>query len=354
MQQQIAQLPGIEALNDECFCLSLDEVALRYALESELGTPGMAALIAERCPFLFSASPVFITPEHLARMAQVISAVTSVVTSAQWRERLLATASDVVRYTPAGTQGVFFGYDFHLNHNELGLIEINTNAGGAMLNAVLARAQLACCLPMQTLLSPAALTNRFEAGILAMFRQEWRLSGRTRPLRSIAIIDEAPEQQYLYPEFLLFQHLFQRHGIESVIAAPQDCMLRDGALWHRELQIDLVYNRLTDFLLSDSHTSVLREAYLQDAVVMTPHPQAHALYADKRNLALLTDRSALTELQVSEAIQDILLTGIPHTEIVDPAQADRLWAQRKQLFFKPAAGYGSRAAYRGDKITTRV
>jgi hypothetical protein len=28
--------------------------------------------------------------------------------------------------------------------------------------------------------------------------------------------------------------------------------------------------------------------------------------------------------------------------------------ERKQLFFKPAAGYGSKAAYRGDKLTKRV
>jgi hypothetical protein len=34
--------------------------------------------------------------------------------------------------------------------------------------------------------------------------------------------------------------------------------------------------------------------------------------------------------------------------------ADDLWARRKQLFFKPAAGYGSKAAYRGDKVTKRV
>ena len=31
-----------------------------------------------------------------------------------------------------------------------------------------------------------------------------------------------------------------------------------------------------------------------------------------------------------------------------------LWQDRKQLFFKPAAGFGSRAAYRGDKLTKRV
>ena len=31
-----------------------------------------------------------------------------------------------------------------------------------------------------------------------------------------------------------------------------------------------------------------------------------------------------------------------------------MWAKRRGFFFKPAAGYGSRAAYRGDKLTKRV
>jgi hypothetical protein len=39
---------------------------------------------------------------------------------------------------------------------------------------------------------------------------------------------------------------------------------------------------------------------------------------------------------------------------VDPADAEELWAARRELFFKPATGFGSRAAYRGDKLTRRV
>ncbi|HMZ02541.1 MAG TPA: hypothetical protein PLU79_23030, partial [Burkholderiaceae bacterium] len=45
---------------------------------------------------------------------------------------------------------------------------------------------------------------------------------------------------------------------------------------------------------------------------------------------------------------------VPRTEVVTAAAAERLWAARRQLFFKPVAGYGSRAAYRGDKLTRRV
>ena len=31
-----------------------------------------------------------------------------------------------------------------------------------------------------------------------------------------------------------------------------------------------------------------------------------------------------------------------------------MWANRRKLFFKPAAGYGSKAIYRDDKLTRRV
>ena len=45
---------------------------------------------------------------------------------------------------------------------------------------------------------------------------------------------------------------------------------------------------------------------------------------------------------------------MPQTELVTPEHADDLWARRRQLFFKPVAGFGAKAAYRGDKLTRRV
>lgn len=44
----------------------------------------------------------------------------------------------------------------------------------------------------------------------------------------------------------------------------------NGALWHGDTQIDLVYNRLTDFMLEQSDVAVLRQAYLEHAIVLTP------------------------------------------------------------------------------------
>ena len=356
-----APVSAIDLLNSACFCFSLDEEALARALDSELGQPGLSEMVRQRCPFLFAALPVFVATPQLRRMAQVVRAVESVVALPAYREQVLAAAPAIARLGTGGPPGVFFGYDFHLSDGHLGLIEINTNAGGAMLNAVLARAQRACCKAVDSMVPTLASVANFEQQIVAMFRHEWQLAGlaggwtgSTRPLASIAIVDAAPQDQYLYPEFLLFQQLFERHGLRAVIADPAALEWRDGVLWHGDLAIDLVYNRLTDFYLEQPASAALREATLQQAVVLTPHPQAHALYADKRHLALFSDAARLRALGVPQATQDILLAHVPRTEVVDAADAQRLWDARRGLFFKPAAGFGSRAAYRGDKLTKRV
>jgi len=350
----VERVNDVDALNHECFCFSLDEDALARALDSELGQTGLSALVRERCPFLFAARPVFVAARHLRRMAQVVQAVESIVALPAYRELVLAAAPPIARLGDSGPRGAFFGYDFHLHGDRMGLIEINTNAGGAMLNAVLARAQRACCDAMNSMVPTLASVAAFEQRIVDMFRHEWMLAGATRPLASIAIVDTAPQQQYLYPEFLLFQQLFERHGLKAVIADPAALEWRAGSLRHGELVIDLVYNRLTDFYLEQPASAALREAYLEQAVVLTPHPRAHALYADKRQLALFSDAARLRALGVPAATQQMLLEHVPHTELVVADQARRLWDTRRGLFFKPVAGFGSRAAYRGDKLTKRV
>jgi hypothetical protein len=87
---------------------------------------------------------------------------------------------------------------------------------------------------------------------------------------------------------------------------------------------------------------------------VTPHPRAHALYANKRNLALLTDEERLRSWGISHETLATLLSSVPATRAVDPGDAERLWSERKALFFKPAAGFGSRGSYRGDKLTRKV
>ena len=223
-----------------------------------------------------------------------------------------------------------------------------------MLNAAMARAHRTCCLD-DTQLAQAVLSGAvFDDEIVQMFQAEWACAKRALPLRTIAIVDTQPQQQYLYPEFLLFQRLFATNDINAVIADPGELNFKDGALWSGEFKIDLVYNRLTDFMLEAPESRALRDAYCEDAVVLTPHPHAHAVYANKRNLTILSDATALEALGVPQATIDILVANVPFTESVTTNNAERLWNERRNLFFKPVAGYGGRAAYRGDKVTKRV
>jgi hypothetical protein len=297
----------------------------------------------------------FVAARHQARMAEIIAAVEQVVALPAFRERVLAAAPAAAR-VPTAAAGVFLGYDFHLGPDGPQLIEINTNAGGALLNVALARAQRACCAEVAPLEAATAAGGPGdpEAMFIEMFRDEWRSMRGAAPWRTVAIVDRDPQGQYLLPEFLLFQRLFERHGLAAYICDPTELHFTDGQLRLDDVVIDLVYNRLTDFDLSEPESVAVARAWAAQAAVITPHPRAHALYADKRNLALLGDDAALQAIGADAATRATLASGVPATRLVRPDDAEGLWRERRSLFFKPASGFGGRAAYRGDKLTRGV
>ena len=347
--------------------VELTAVLDREALEQTLRGQGeiFHRHITEQCPHLFSNTPLFITQAQQAQMRAVVEAVERVVTLPDWQKTILpspASGESAARGAePVGgegsgegrgegnkeSKGVFFGYDFHLTTEGVHLIEINTNAGGAFLNALLLDSQRAVALP-----GTAAAAENLEQVFLAMFRNEWRLARGDAPLKNIAIVDEQPQTQYLYPEFVLAKNLFERGGIAACIVDPAQLQARDDGLYLGEQKIDLLYNRLTDFSLE--HHPVLLAAYQHITVVLTPHPHAYTQYADKRNLARLTDAQHLHALGANEADIATLQAGVPQTVVVRPDMATKLWAERKQWFFKPVSGYGSKGAYRGGNVTKRV
>lgn len=334
-------------------CAHVDPQRLRQELERALAASGLSTDLRSTHPHLFSASTVFVDPTERAAMAGVIDAVEEVVANPGYRAAALERAPATARHDP-GTRGVFLGFDFHLGPEGPRLIEINTNAGGALLCLALLRSQLNSCPPLGDCLPGTGTPDAIEAGLVAMFRQEWGLARDDAPLARIAIVDDTPEQQFLYPEFVQFRELFRRHGIDAVIADASSLHVRDTHLRAGGLAVDLVYNRVTDFALDEPGHAALRQAHLENLAVITPHPRAHALYADKRNLALLTNAEALRDFGIAEPTIEILARGIARTRAVARAQADELWGGRKALFFKPVSGYGGKAVYRGDKLTRRV
>jgi len=342
-----------ESLNRGCVCRPLDPDRLCRELEAEPSLAGLCEDIARTRSHLFSATAVFISREHYHRILSLIAAVQSVVGLAGYQQPVLHRAPCIAQLDP-GPLGVFLGFDFHLTSQGPELIEINTNAGGALLNAVLARAQRACCREMFTEFEPTADLKNLEKVFFEMFSEEWRRQRAQAPLGRVAIVDDDPTGQYLYPEMRLFERMFARFGVEATIADARELVWRDGRLWHGAQPVELVYNRLTDFYLEDPAHATLRAAYDAGAVVLTPHPRAHALFADKRNLITLSHHDNLAALGVSTETRAILVASVPRTESVTPEQSDALWAERRKFFFKPATGYGSKAAYRGDKLTRRV
>ena len=361
------------SLNADCRFATIDRPALDDALRLE-GGDFFQAVNAR--PYLFSDVALFISAAQLEQMREVVAAVERVVELDGWmnvsprlnpppmqipspqsspargrggeREKLSSISAGEEANEKGNIQslGVFFGYDFHLNADGTHLIEINTNAGGAFLNAMLLRSQSQLELPGE-----AVAQENLSQVFLDMFRNEWKLERGDAPLQTIVIVDEQPLQQYLYPEFVLAQRLFERAGMAVLIADPTELEARGDGLYCGGRRIDLIYNRLTDFSLQQH--PVLLSAYQNSQVVLTPHPHAYARYADKRNLARLGDAAGLRAISADEDSIAVLQRGIPQTVIVE-GDAEKWWSERKQWFFKPATGYAGKAAYRGSKITRHV
>jgi hypothetical protein len=118
------------------------------------------------------------------------------------------------------------------------------------------------------------------------------------------------------------------------VTDPSKLQLRDGVLYSgalpTDMPLDLVYNRLTDFDLSDPAHAALAQAYTEDVVAVTPHPRAHALRANKQHLVTLGQATALQALGVSAADQQTLLATVPACERVSAGNASALWEQIQQ------------------------
>ena len=360
-------------LNQACQCVTLDPARLHKELARDASLQATMNRLPETHPHLFSNSVVFVSTATWHAMAEAIGAIERVMALPAFEAQALENAPAIARHK-FGPHSVFMGYDFHVDASEAGvgqpkLIEINTNAGGALLSAALARSQRACCRPMTDGLQYNTRLDTLDQTWFDMFQNEWRLQRGAAPLRQVVIVDTAPQDQYLAPEFAMFRQLFLSHGVQAHVAAPADLTWRDGALWlarvagdgsaaSTEIPIDLVYNRLTDFDLSDAAHQALREAYEQGAVVLTPHPRAHALRANKRHLAALSNDQLLSQWGASPLDRQTLRETIPEAlmcaDHVAAGQQDALWAGRRQRFFKPVAGYGGKGAFRGDKLTKRV
>jgi len=270
-----------DQLNRQCYCVTLDRKALNESLLNLFVDAGNEASAAPELDHLFSNTPVFVPQADIETMERIVQAIESAAELPLYRERALSWAPEIARFDP-GPIGAFMGYDFHLGPDGPQLIEINTNAGGAFLNTVLARAQHRCSDPSQQTAATKQALDGFEDAVLDMFQQEWQKQRTDSMPSRLAIVDDAPETQFMFPEFQLAQQLLQARGIDTLILDPSELEYVGGALTAKGKPIDIVYNRLVDFALVAPAHEALRQAYLDGAVVVTPNPRVHALMADKK------------------------------------------------------------------------
>lgn len=247
------------------------------------------------------------------------------------------------RFVP-GHDAVMMGYDFHLAADGPKLIEVNTNAGGAMYAYFAAHRELIGKCP-----PPGPFPRR----LLETFWQDWRrFSGKPgeRPQR-IVIIDEEPAEQNLFPEMECCRSLFLREGVDCEIVDPRELQASAAGVSLGGREVDFIYNRHCDFYLEGEEMAGLREAYLAGRVCLSPNPRAYGLLADKRRMVLWSDPDALGSCGLSPAGLSLLGQVVPHSRLLEDLDSEETWTRRKNMIFKPVSRYGGKGVISGRSMS---
>lgn len=235
-----------------------------------------------------------------------------------------------------GNRAMANSFDFHLDsQGQIKLIEMNTNA-----------AFLALGLTLYDCKKGRNTISDFEVpDFKKMILNELALQGKNpdHPL-NVAIIDENPSSQRLYVEFLVYQEIFKSYGWNVQIADFREINPQD---------FDFIYNRHTDFLLIRPESEVLRKAWLDRKVCLSPHPYEYFLLADKERMVEWAQPGFISRLGLSESLESELRAVVPSATTLTAENKDQLWSERKKLFFKPLRAFGSKQSYKGASISRK-
>ena len=281
--------------------------------------------------------------QDLRRMLRLVRLLFRLSQSFNYRQQVFPQLPEVARYDP-GHASLMMGYDFHLTPSGPQLIEVNTNAGGGYL-AWLSEQQTGK-------ISTINLSQRYETRLLDSYLREWQdFSASNNPLKTIALLDEEPQSQPLFPEMLACCDWLCGQGFDAQVVAPQQLDVRPDGVYCGSKKIDLIYNRHCDFFLETDVMADLRTAYLRGKVCLSPNPFAYGLLADKRRMILWSDPQALDSLDLQVKDRDMLLAMVPHSFLFSDRQPDELWELRKNYIFKPVTRFGSRGVLMGKSIS---
>jgi len=202
--------------------------------------------------------------------------------------------------------------DFHYSNDKLKIIEANTNASGYMLTNLLLGENF----------KESAL--KYETTLYKSFLKIFK----TETPEPLYIIDNSPEEEKMYPEFLMYKDFFMRQGLKEVeIIKTKDLPLKNS----------FVYNRDTDFYF-DKHPQI-KKSIDDGHVFFSTTPTSYNQLASKANDLEVESLSSFPNLN------EAFLTSKPfNTE---------LWATRKNYFFKPKEMFGGKGVYSGKSISRK-
>lgn len=234
-----------------------------------------------------------------------------------------------------GNFAICMSYDFHRAPDDtLKLIEINTNAAFQGLAWPLYESQ---GLPW-----PVADYNPNE--LRRAIEEELQLAQPANKQGPWLVLDEKPQEQKLRIEFDYFLSQFRKWGYEARLADLHEVTAKDR----------FVYNRYTDFYFEEEKSRALRALYLDGTVCFSPHPYEYLALADKERLREMTADARVYRDRLPAAQADAIARALLGAETLTAANADALWARRKQLFFKPLRAFGGKQTYRGASVSRKA
>lgn len=236
-----------------------------------------------------------------------------------------------------GNKSITMSYDFHVtSENKLKLIEVNTNASFLALGYEMYKSRQ----------QPLPVRDFSLEEIRKDIETEIMLCGKiTKSPLSVAIIDEEPEKQRLYIEFLVYQELFKQWGWDSKI------------LDYRKLETtttDFIYNRYNDFFLNSPTSAELKSSFLNRKSCFSPNPYEYFLLADKQRMIDWSQPENLIKWNVSTDDQDIIRSVVPFSLSLETYNKEEIWAKRKSIFIKPKRAFGSKQSYKGASISRKI
>lgn len=286
------------------------------------------------CPMttsLATETPVAISARNLEAMLAFARTVFSLKDNPAY----LAALEDILPHAarvPTRWPSVLMGFDFHLTPAGPKLIEINNNAGGLYIGQNRWLPQMESHPEM-----PGNLSDR----ILAMFPSLWS---------TIAIMDEDVTRQFMYPEMCAYADLLRANGRNAFVISPEDLVHDEQGLHYQGQRIDAIYNRHTDFYLDGADLANVRAAYQAGQVVINPHPRSYALIGDKTRMVDWW-REGLLERCMDTGQVALVRAVTPQTYQLSEMDHERVWSERKEWVFKPAARHGGKGVVIGKGIS---